>query len=206
MSVTVRPYRKRRRTGWEVDIRVELPDGTEHRQRRKAPVPSKSAAQRWGEAREREWYQQLTRPRTDEKEVKEVPTVSEFWPRFIEGHARANRQKPSGIAAKEMVARVHLLPWFGDMRMDSISTELVQQLKASLTARAPKTVNNVLTVLNTMLKKAVEWSELDRMPCTIRLLPVPPPSAPFHDFEAFERRGSGAGAKPRRLPDRSLWG
>src|SRR5262245_43670380 len=145
MSVTVRPYRKRGRTGWEVDIRVELPDGTEHRQRRKATMSSKSGAQRWGEAREREWYQQLTQPRTDHEEVKQVPTVREFWPRFIDGHARANRQKPSGIAAKEMVARVHVVPRFGDQRLDTISTEQVQQLKASLAARAPKTVNNVLT-------------------------------------------------------------
>ena len=52
MSVKVRPYRK---GGWEVDLRVILPDGTEHRQRRKCPLGSKLAAQRWGEERERVW-------------------------------------------------------------------------------------------------------------------------------------------------------
>jgi len=52
--------------------------------------------------------------------------------------------------------------------------------------RAPKTVNNVLTVLNTMLKKAVEWELIERVPCGIRLLPVPPPSARFHDFDDLE--------------------
>jgi integrase len=175
------------RRDWEVDIRVELPDGTEHRQRRRAPMSSKSAAQRWGEDRERIWYDELRTPQPKLKHEQEVPTLKEFWPRFIEGHARANRQKPSGIAAKEMVARVHLLPRFGDERLDAVSTERVQQLKASLAARAPKTVNNVLTVLNMMLKKAVEWGEIDRVPCSIRLLPVPPPSAPFHDFEDYER-------------------
>src|SRR5262245_29909321 len=112
MSVIVRPYRKRGRTGWEVDIRVELPDGTEHRQRRKAPVSSKSGAQRWGEARERDWYEQLVRPR---KAVpKDVPTVRQFWPRFLDGYVRANRHKPSGIAAKETIGRTHLLPALGD--------------------------------------------------------------------------------------------
>ena len=39
-------------------------------------------------------------------------------------------------------------------RLDEISTEDVQRLKAALSARAPKTVNNVLTVLRT----AVEWA------------------------------------------------
>jgi len=63
----------------------------------------------------------------------------------------------------------------------------VQRLKHHLRDRAPKTVNNVLTVLNTLLKKAVEWGIIERMPCVVRLLPIPPPSAPFHDFEDFER-------------------
>jgi integrase len=184
MSVTVRPYR---RGGWEVDIRITLPDQSEHRLRRKAPVASKSAAQRWGEDRERHRYDELVRPRSAIADQKEVPTLQDFWPRFLDGHARANRQKPSGIAAKEMIGRVHLIPQFGSLRLDTISTERVQQLKATLVARAPKTVNNVLTVLNMLLKKAVEWGVLERMPCAVRLLPVPPPSAPFHDFEDFER-------------------
>jgi hypothetical protein len=60
-------------------------------------------------------------------------------------------------------------------------------LKNHLREKAPKTVNNVLTVLNTLLKQAVEWNVIDRHPCTIRLLPIHKGSARFHDFEAFER-------------------
>jgi integrase len=179
MSVTVRPYR---RGGWEVDITTRRPNGSRYRERCKAPVSSKSAAQRWGEDRERHLLQQ-----DPAQPKKEALTVKEFWPRFLESHARANRQKPSGIAAKEMIARVHLLPRLGDQPLDAISTESVQRLKATLAAKAPKTVNNVLTVLNTMLKKAVEWGVIERMPCATRLLPLPPSSAPFHDFDDFER-------------------
>ena len=73
------------------------------------------------------------------------------------------------------------------MPLHSISTERVQQLKASLKNRQPKTVNNVLTVLNVVLKKAVEWGVIERMPCSVRLVPVPLPSRPFHDFAEFER-------------------
>ena len=50
MSVTVRRYKG---SGWEADIRFRLPSGKRHRERSKAPVNSKSAAQRWGEERER---------------------------------------------------------------------------------------------------------------------------------------------------------
>ena len=179
MSVKIRPYR---RGGWEVDIRVVLPDGTELRERRKASVSSKSGALRWAQARERELL--LHRPRQPRKEA---PTLREFAERFVEGYARANRQKPSGIAAKEMILRVHLIPRFGSQRLDSIKNEHVQRLKHSLRAKAAKTVNNVLTVLNVLLKTAVEWDVIEQMPCTIRLLPVPRTSATFHDFDVFER-------------------
>jgi integrase len=44
-----------------------------------------------------------------------------------------------------------------------------------------------VTVLNSLLKRAVEWGDIERMPCAIRLLPVPKPSARFHDFDDYER-------------------
>jgi hypothetical protein len=43
MSVTIGPYVN---GGCEVDIRVELPDGTVIRERKKAPSASKAAARR----------------------------------------------------------------------------------------------------------------------------------------------------------------
>jgi integrase len=51
----------------------------------------------------------------------------------------------------------------------------------------PKTVNNVLTVLNVLLKQAVAWEAIERVPCAIRLLPLPKTSSGFHDFEDYER-------------------
>ena len=195
MSVTVRPYR---RGGWEVDIRIVLPDDTDHRERRRAPVSSKAAAQRWGEDRERHWYHQLTHPAPEQEPTKEVPTLKEFAPRFLDGHARANRQKPSGIAAKESVLDIHLIPLLGTTKLDALTNERVQGVKTHLSARANKTVNNVLTVLNTLLKKAVEWEVIDRMPCTVRLLPVPKSSARFHDFDDYERLVKAARELDRR--------
>jgi integrase len=81
---------------------------------------------------------------------------------------------------------VHRKPLLGSKRLDAVTTEQVQRVKKHLAARKPKTVNNVLTVLNMLLKKAVEWNVIERMPCTIRLLPVPKPSARFHDFADYE--------------------
>jgi hypothetical protein len=126
-------------------------------------MAAKSAALRWGEAREREWYEQLTNPQLNQP-PKEVPTLEKFWPRFLDGYARANRQKPSGIAAKETIGMVHLIPRLGSKRHSAITTEDVPRLKQHLHDRAPKTVNNVLTTLNVLLKKAVEWDVIDRVP------------------------------------------
>jgi integrase len=105
----------------------------------------------------------------------------------VYGHARANRHKPSGIAATESIVKWHLAPTLGTKRLDAITNEQVQKLKLAMAQRAPKTVNNVLTVLSTLLKKAVEWGELEKVPCTIKLLANPKKTMGFHDFDEYER-------------------
>lgn len=80
-------------------------------------------------------------------------------------------KKPSGIAAKEMIARVHLVPLVGDQPLDRISTERVQGLKSTLVSRTPKTVNNVLAYLVVLLGgeaglrrgeiAAIQWADVD---------------------------------------------
>jgi integrase len=179
MSVTVRPYR---RGGWMVDVITRLADGRRYRERRRLSVRSVSAAQRWGEARERHLLQH-----GPPQVTKEVPILNEFAWRFLDGHARANRQKPSGIAAKQTILNVHVLPLLGTKKLDAITNEPVQRLKHALQHRSAKTTNNVLTVLNVLLKKAVEWDVIDKMPCTIRLLAIPKTAASFYGFDEYER-------------------
>jgi integrase len=82
---------------------------------------------------------------------------------------------------------VHLLPALGHKRLDAIKSEDVQRLKRNLEAKSPKTVNNILAVLSVMLKKAVEWEVIDRMPCAVKLLPATKGSTRFHDFDEYER-------------------
>jgi integrase len=180
MSVRVVPYTS---GGWEVDVRLRLSNGERHRERRVLSHASKSAAKRWGEDRERYLLKHgLPQPK------KEVPTLKQFASRFVDGYARANRQKPSGIAAKEMILRVYLNPAIGHKRLDAITNEDVQRLKHWLQAKSPKTVNNVLAVLSRLLKVAVEWDVIERMPCTVRLLRVAKSTATsFHDFDEYER-------------------
>ena len=62
---------------WDVDIRVQLPDGSVVRERKKAPVSGRTAVLRWAEARERVL---VVRGKAARKkvEVKPVPTLAEF--------------------------------------------------------------------------------------------------------------------------------
>src|SRR4051812_17603096 len=113
ISVNVRQYQQ----GWIVDVMIRLPNGSRYRERRRLRIKSKSAAQRWGEDRERHVLQHGP-PTT----AKEVPTLEEFAPRFLDGYARANRQKPSGIAAKETILNLHLVPVLGSKRLDAITS------------------------------------------------------------------------------------
>jgi len=75
----------------------------------------------------------------------------------------------------------------GAKRLDAITTDDVQKLKHRLREHAPKTVNNVLTVLSVLLKKAVEWDVIEQVRCTIRLVRAPKPSIGFYDFDEYER-------------------
>ena len=133
MSVKIRPYRK---GGWEVDIHVVAPDGKRRlRERRRLKMSARSVALRWAEGRERVLFERLLSPALD-KPKKEVPTLQAFAPRFIEGHAIANRLKPSSIAAKKAILRLYLFPMFGRRRLDAIKNEDVQRLKAQLELKA----------------------------------------------------------------------
>src|SRR5262249_50591070 len=73
-------------------------------------------------------------------------------------------------------------------------TEDVQRLKSHLSNRAPKTVNNVLVVLNVLLKQALDWTVITEMPCTIRLLATSRPQMGFYHFDEYERLVSAAKA------------
>jgi hypothetical protein len=56
-----------------------------------------------------------------------------------------------------------------------------------LQTTAPKTVNNVLTVLGVKLTTAVKWGALERIACAIKMLPTTKAHVAFHDFSVFGR-------------------
>ena len=116
-----------------------------------------------------------------------VPTLEAFAPRFIEGYARANRQKPSGIAAKEAILRIASDPGtrLTDARHD-------QQRAGAATQAAPaREVTEDGQQRVERAQRAVEAGgrvgrarQAALFDQTVRVART---DAAFHDFEAYER-------------------
>lgn len=159
------------RASWWVDFRFE-----HRRYRLKCPENSRAGAVAY-EAHLRASLargdrQVLERSRRDDATA--VVTFAEFADRWLDTYVRANN-KPTERDAKRKVLRCHLLPAFGTSTLDAITVRRIEALKAEKlgSGLAPKTVNNILTVLSSSLRSAVEWQVLAAAP-RIRLLRVGP--------------------------------
>jgi integrase len=167
---------------WMVDVVFEHVDGRLERVRKVSPVQTRRGAEQY----ERKLRDEFLNPSPRREEV-DVPTLAAFAPQFIEGYAKANRLKASGILSKEIIIRTHLVPMFGSTKLDQITDFRVSQLKGRLRSKSRKTTNNVLTVLNKLLKVAVKWKVLGAMPCAIELVKVSNASPDFYEFEDYAR-------------------
>ncbi len=170
----------------EVDIRFRLPNGDWFRKRVLAPSGTKAQTRLWAEKYERDLVDEVLRSQGT-ADRRTMPTFTQFSTRFIDEYARANKHKPSGIASKESVLKLHILPRFGSMRLDEITSADVQRLKADLTEKSAKTVNNVLSVLSKMLRVATEWGALTTMPVRISLIRAQDKEMTFHEPEVYAR-------------------
>ena len=104
----------------------------------------------------------------------------------------------SEIEAKRSVFRAWLLPELGTKRIDAIGVRDIEALKAKMLkkGRSAKRVNNTLTtVLNRMLKYAVEIEIIEAAP-TVRFVKMPPQEFDFLDFAEYERLVEAAKEEP----------
>jgi integrase len=129
-----------------------------------------------------------------------MPTLREFWPRFIKGHCIANRHKPSGVERKECAYRTWLDERLGSKKLDAIGPSDIVALKADLANLAAKSANNVLTTLSACLKFAgpdgLKRSEglgiIEKVP-RVRLLPIDSDDTPeWYEVHDYRRIIEGA--------------
>lgn len=179
--MSVRQEKRKRGDGssylqWTADCFYRKLDGTELRARRDPRINTQRAAEKL----EREILTTMENGTWELAKKPPAPTLAEFQERFIEKYAERNN-KPSVVAEKKMVFRLHLLPLLGSMRLDAITDEVIEQWKTEQTGE-PKTVNNRLAVLSRVLHVAEEWKLIAKAP-TIRTVEQPDPDFDFLDFD-----------------------
>ena len=97
------------------------------------------------------------------------------------------KNKPSSVESKESILRLHVLPSYGDYRLDKLDYGAIEDLKVELAQKlSHKTINNVLTVVRRMLVVARKRGLIDAVP-EIEWLKVPPPPFDFLTFEEADR-------------------
>jgi integrase len=92
-------------------------------------------------------------------------TLAEFSKLWWARHAAPNlaRHTREGYAS---ALDVHIIPRLGNTRLQAISTEMISDMRADMTAGGvgdPAT-RKVLTILQSILERAVEWRHLDSNP------------------------------------------
>jgi integrase len=165
---------------WYTDFRFQHADGRMERIRKCSPIQSKAGAEQFE-------HDLRTRLRAPVCIAKEVPIFSAYAEEFMKSYALANN-KPSEQEAKACILRNHLIPAFGEVRLDQIKTHPIEVLKADLLAngKSRKRVNNVLACLGKMLRYAHEVELIDTVP-RIKLLKLPPQKFDFLTFEELSR-------------------
>ena len=140
------------------------------RHRKRSPDNTKAGAQSY----EAMLRQRLARGEPIVEEVAKVPSFKEFSQKWFDVYV-VNNNKLSEQITKERLLRVHLVPFFGKMSLDSIKNVNVEEFKASRLKKGltRKTINNQLTVLAKCLAVAKEWGDVDVVPI-IKLLKVDP--------------------------------
>ncbi len=187
---------RRDKTGrWRFRVTVQLPDGSKQRI---GGCPFNANTQAAAEHAEREAIARALAGARNPAQ-KEVPTFRGFAEEFQDTYVKANN-KPAERKAKEMVLRTILVPTFGERRLDEVRMRDVEQLKARLRADeyAPKTINNVLTILGRMLRYAQEIEVLDSVP-RIKFVKVTLPPVRFLEHAELERLLDAARPDPELL-------
>lgn len=148
--------------GWEYHIKQRLPTGVVFEERKKSPLPGKAATLRFAEERMQQAMLQSVAPAAVEKKV--VPLFSEFA-KEAQTHSRVNNRE-STTYEKGWVFRLHLVPYFGTMRLDAIGAADVERFKAAKLGedQSKKSINNMLGSLRKLLNLAVEWDVLHKAP------------------------------------------
>jgi integrase len=175
--MTVRMINK----SWWVDLRAD-----HQRYRRRSPENTKTGAL----AYEAVLRQKFARGEPIDVALaaqQQTQTFEQFAWGWFEDYVVPNN-KYSEQRAKEGMLKRTLIPFFGKMRVDQISTHQIEQYKGQQIKQgiSNKTLRNRLTVLRKCLCCAHEWLALDGPPPKVKWPKCPPPRTDYLTLEECE--------------------
>lgn len=157
---------------WWVDIRFN-----HLRYRKRSPENTKAGAQAYEAVLRRKLArgESMTPVASPQKQ-----TFKEFAWKWFEVYVIPNN-KYLEQRAKKYILQKHLVPFFGELPIEQITTHHVEQYKAEALKRggARKTINNQLAVFSKSMTTAYNWFNLLGKPPKIQWLKCPPPSTDF---------------------------
>jgi len=127
----------------------------------------------------KDWLAEVRRgkdPSASRSAARQSPTMGEFFERFMTEYSEV-RNKPSTIRHNRGLARTHLLPALGDMKVIEVSRRGVVALMTKRAAK-PTNANHLLCLLRKMLNMAEVWE--------LR----PDGSNPCRHIQKYPQRGS----------------
>jgi integrase len=173
------------RSKWMIHIKHTGPDGKRREVRQVSPVNTRRGA----EAYERELREQLLTGSRGKEEpsrnsIASVPTLAAFAEEFMAFQAspaasRRGANKPGELREKQRALNNHLIPAFGELRLDEIRARDIDRYvtRKHADGLSPSTITNHLIVLKRMLNVARRWELLERVP------EIPTPKKPSrNDF------------------------
>jgi integrase len=177
---------------WMIHVEHTWPDGRKETIRKVSPVQTKRGAEQF----EREVRSQLVSGQRKET-VKKVPTLAAFADEFLAYQATLN--KPAVVDGKRMMLRLHLLPFFGKLRLDQIdergldayTVEKLEHVTPRGVKMSPSTINQHLKLLGRMLRVARRWRVITEAP-EIATLKQRKSEFDFLDFDEADAFLAGA--------------
>ena len=155
------PKTGRTRTRWMVDIDLELPNGNRRRHRKVAPIQTRRGAEEY----ERQLRQELLFGTYEKQKHVERRTFTDFCAEFMRDHINP-MNKPSEVRSKETILRLHLIPFFGSTKLNDLDDVQIKRFIKRQTelGLSPKTVNNHLILLRTILGAAYDIELIPKIP------------------------------------------
>lgn len=194
MTVRQRKWKNKDGTSsscWMVDITYDHPNGRVERIRKTAPGTTKREA----EAYERQIISALIQGTYGTH--KEVPLYKDFYEDWMRDHCKVH-MRPSSQRIRGQISKAYLVPTYGHLRLDEITTKIVAEHTSELFdngRRKPRTVNTIIETLAAQLSVAVQWGLIDHRPKMARLR-VPKTERVFLDFDEADRLIEAAKPEP----------